>query len=78
MADIIICETKIRRSKFYKLRNLLNQMKIGSRLLTYEDLNCIYNDTCSECPFKSINRYDDRFSTSWAPMHLFFLYIKVK
>ena len=42
--DILIIETKIRRAKFPLLRSLLNQMKVGSRLLMYEDLSNIYRE----------------------------------
>lgn len=41
-ADIIICETKVRPSRFRSFRELLSNIHIGARILTYENLEAVY------------------------------------
>lgn len=43
-ADIIICETKIPESNYINLCQLINHCKIGCRILTYEDLDNVWNN----------------------------------
>ena len=41
-ADIVICETKVRPSRFKQFRELLSNIHIGARILTYENLEVVY------------------------------------
>jgi hypothetical protein len=66
-ADIVICETKIRQTKFGQLCLLLNSLRKGVRILTYEDLVEIYAVAKLESPFRRLvnNTQDDVFPASW-------------
>jgi len=76
-ADIIVCETKIRPSKFKELCLLLNSVKKGARILTYEDLDEVYRVAKVEMPWRrlSSNTPDDLFPATWSAQgthfHLF-------
>jgi len=76
-ADIIVCETKIRPVKFRELCLLLNTAKKGTRILTYENLDEVYQCAKIDTPWKRlpINTADDVFPASWCTQgthfHLF-------
>jgi hypothetical protein len=84
VADIIILETKIRTRRYSELIKLLDTVKVGARILTYENLMNVYVGTKHpsdvdvnaqmelKCPFKqlAINKsMDDRVLTTWSMSH---------
>jgi hypothetical protein len=91
-ADIVICETKLPSERHYDLLQfLLKHMKIGSRILTYEDLEQLWISiqqhpaACkllpSKFPFTKIEANipsSDRFETTWSTINgaHFHLYTK--
>jgi hypothetical protein len=92
-SDIIICETKVRSSRYPEFRNYLNRFKKGCVLLTYENLENVWADYPSgtseqseeypriDNPFVRLesNTKNDRLLTSWSNSygHLFFIARKV-
>jgi hypothetical protein len=62
-ADIVICETKIRTERYTELRTVLNSLKIGARLLTYEHLETVYRG--APFPFEAFAS-GHRYLTTWA------------
>ena len=82
-SDIVICETQILPESYSSLVILLSKMKSGARLLTYEDLNTIYDSNQSSFPFTQLeinkNNLEDRFKTTWATNkgHHFYLWTKI-
>jgi len=76
-ADIIVCETKIRPSKFKELCLLLNSLKKGAKILAYENLDELYRTTKIEMPWRRLptNTPDDLFPATWSAQgthfHLF-------
>jgi len=80
-ADILICETKIRKTKWRELCMLLNTLQKGTKLLTYEELAAVYKTEKLELPWNrlSINTQCDLFPVSWsADGHHFDLFEKLK
>lgn len=80
-ADIVILETKINPTKYGELTDLLQRLKSGTKLLTYENLTEVYAAVHKENPFirLPINEdSSDRFKTSWDPDngHHFYLWTK--
>jgi len=81
-ADIIICETHFPDDSLPKLCDFLNRMKTGARLLTYENLDSVYQRLHRDIPFQrlEVNTVDDKVFTSWATNrgHRFHLWRKLK
>ena len=77
-ADIIICETKLPNERYIDWCRFLSQCKHGCKILTYEDLDSIWNNITNNpitCSLLGSNPYTklsinisttDRFETSWS------------
>lgn len=80
-ADIVMMETDVPVDTYPSLLQLLNKMKVGSRLLTYLDIRRLW-DGSANFPFRQreVNRnLSDRYPTSWSVQrgHHFYLWSKV-
>ncbi len=81
LADVVMLETDIPASTFPQFCHFMNQMKVGSRILSYLDL---YKIWCYDpFPFKQLDinrKLSDRFPTSWSVQrgHHFFLWNKMQ
>lgn len=83
-ADILILETKFNPSCWVELAlYLTSTVKMGARMLTYENLNIVYQEHGLPNPFEQLEinvGEDDRFFTSWATKrgHHFFIWRRIK
>lgn len=83
VADIVILETELPEALHEQLINFLSKLKIGARLLTYENLDQIFDESSKQSPFARlpVNIGDhDRYFTTWAYRfgHHFHLWRKYK
>lgn len=74
-ADIVILQTAFYPNKHKDLIKLLNQLKVGCKLLSYENLSSIYSTAQQQIPFNPI-AIDDTYTTSWCAAFHFHLYVK--
>lgn len=75
--DIVICETSIKETKYADLCLLLNKMKTGCKILTYQSLPTIYEITKIENPWVSLEAAcKDYFQTTWCHTTKFYFGVK--
>lgn len=68
-ADIVVLETHFPKTSWMKLCTFISNMKSGSRLLTYENIEDCFCSTEIKFPFEQIeiNKHpEDRFYTTWS------------
>jgi hypothetical protein len=84
-ADVVICETKFPEEIFPQLCEFMDKLAVGTRLVTFEDLEEIHQKLYGNTSNFHFMRFPinasiyDKFFTSWAPVfgHRFHLWKKV-